>query len=301
MNIRNMERHSSAAMKTVRAARRLAITLTLVFAVLMLSSCGTQFAYNRLDWLTHHFLSGQVSLDATQSRELRAYLDEFFQWHRQHELPRYAAFLERVADATDEPVNRSQLEVGRLEVEALMHASVSQGAPDAARWLRSLRPEQVEEMFANFAEKGRKSRAKACERDPEERLADNVDRMVENVERWTGRLRDSQRALIAARLAQFPADDCSDHFADDGRHTFRDVVDEYRSRPDFAQRITVFVMRPEARGDAEYRRTFEANRERFLALLVEINQSLSAEQRARSVKRLRSMAAELRELSAAEG
>ncbi len=292
MKFLDIERHSSAR-------RPFAIALLLALSTLTFTACGTQFAYNRLDWLMHRYVSSQVTLDAAQSRELRAYLDEFFDWHRRHELPRYAAFLERVADATEQPLSRDQLEIGRREVEEFMHASVSQGAPDVARWLRSLRPEQVGEMFGNFAVKSRKSRAEACERDPEERRADNVERFVDNVERWTGRLRSSQREMIATRLAQIPLEECGEErFAVSERHTFREIVDEYRSRPDFAQRITVFVTRPENRGDAEYRRTFEANRERFLALIVDINHSLSAEQRDRSVRRLRALAAELRALAA---
>jgi hypothetical protein len=271
----------------------------LFIVVVALAGCGAQFAYDRLDWFMHRYVSSQVSLDAAQSRELRAYLGEFFEWHRRHELPRYAAFLERVADATERPLSRDQLEIGRREVEAFMHTSVSQGAPDAARWLRSLRPEQIEEMFANFAEKGRKSRTESCERDPDERRADIARRFVDNVERWTGRLSGSQRGMIASRLAQMPLEDCGDpQFAAAGRHTFRDIVDEYRARPDFAQRITVFVMRPERRGDAEYRRNFEANRELILSLLVDVNHSLSPEQRDRSVKRLRALAADLREIAA---
>lgn len=246
----------------------------------------------------HRYLSGQVSLDAAQSRELREYLDDFLDWHRRHELPRYADFLERLADATARPLSRDQFEAGRHEIENFMDASVSQGSPDAARWLRSLRPEQVNEMFENFARKGRKSRAEACARDPAERRAENVDRMIGNVERWTGRLRASQRTLIATRLTDLSLDDCSEQYADSERHTFREVVDQYRSRPDFAQRIAVFVTRPEIRGDAEYRRAYEANRDRFMLLLVDINRSLSDEQRARTVKRLRGLAIELRELAA---
>lgn len=295
MNCRNIGRHSSAGGTLRRVGRLLAVGIV----VLTLTACGTQFAYNRLDWFMHRYVSGQVSLDAEQSRELREYLDEFLVWHRRHELPRYADFLERLAAATAHPLSRDQFENGRREVEDFMRASVSQGAPDAARWLRSLRPEQLEEMFANFAEKGRESRAEACARDPEERHEENVERMIGNVERWTGRLRASQRTLIETRLAGFSVDDCGDPEAVDGeRNSFRAVVEEYRSQPDFAQRIAVFITRPESRGDAEHRRAYEANRERFMQLLVDINRSLSPEQRARSVKRLRALVAEMRELAA---
>lgn len=295
MSCRNIGRYSNAANRLIRVGRVLAVSI----AVLTLNACGTQFAYNRVDWLMHHYLSNQVTLDAAQSRELRVYLDEFFIWHRQHELPRYADFLDRVADATAKPISFDEFEAGRHEVEGFMRTSVSQGAPSAARWLRSLRPAQVEELFASFAEKDRESHAEACESDPEERRADNLERMIDNVERWTGRLRSSQRTLIATRLAAFPGDSCAESDSDDdARYTFRDIVDEYRSRPDFAQRITVFMTRPEDHGDAEYRRTFEANRDRVMLLLVDLNHSLSEEQRARAIKRLHSLSTDLRELAA---
>lgn len=294
MNCRDIGRYSSSAIRLIRVGRMLALGI----AVLTLNACGTQFAYNRIDWLMHHYLSNQVTLDAAQSRELRAHLDEFFVWHRQHELPRYADFLDRVAEATEQPIKFEEFEAGRIEVEGFMRTSVSQGAPDAARWLRSLRPAQVDQLFTSFAEKDRESRAEACERDPEERLADNIERMTDNVERWTGRLRSSQRKLIAKGFAAFPDSCVESESADNARYTFRAMVDEYRSRPDFAQRITVFMTRPEDHGDAEYRRTFEANRDRFMLLLVDLNHSLSAEQRARAIKRLRSLSADLRELAA---
>jgi len=36
-----------------------------------LAACGTQFVYNRLDWLTHYYLSSQVSLDGAQSPRVK--------------------------------------------------------------------------------------------------------------------------------------------------------------------------------------------------------------------------------------
>ena len=67
MNCRNIGRYSNAATSLIRLGRVLAVAIV----VLALNACGTQFAYNRIDWLMHHYLSGQVTLDAAQSRELR--------------------------------------------------------------------------------------------------------------------------------------------------------------------------------------------------------------------------------------
>ena len=203
----NMGTHCSGRSRAARVGRLLVAGGLLA----VLIACGTQFVYNRLDWLTHYYLSSQVSLDGSQSRELRRGLESFFAWHRRNELPRYAAFLDRMANDTARPVSFAQLEAGRHQVETFTRDAVSHGAPEAARWFNGLRPEQVDELFASLAEGDRKARKENCESDPAERREKAVERFTDNVEDWTGRLcacaaradreRDSQpsRAMPAPR------------------------------------------------------------------------------------------------------
>jgi hypothetical protein len=143
----SMGTHCSGRTRASRVGRLLVAGGLLAVLV----ACGTQFVYNRLDWLTHYYLSSQVSLDGSQSRELRRGLESFFAWHRRNELPRYAAFLDRMANDTSRPVSFTQLETGRHQIETFMRDAVSHGAPDAARWFNGLRPEQVDELFASLA------------------------------------------------------------------------------------------------------------------------------------------------------
>jgi hypothetical protein len=278
--------HCSAASTAVRVGRALVACALFAF----LCSCGSRFVYNRLDWLSHYYVSSQVTLDRPQSRALQSDLDGFFEWHRRSELPRYAQFLDRMANDAAQPVSVAQLDAGQREVEGFMRTSAAHAAPDAARWLDGLRPEQVDELFSSLAEKDRKARAEYCEASPAERREKSAHRFVDRVEEWTGSLSRPQRELIRTRYVALGRDDCEEIGARErSRGEFRALVDRYRSTPEFATRIADFLAHRPA--DLAYR-------ERFLRLLVDINHSLSPTQREQTVTHLRLYARELRGLAA---
>ncbi len=283
-----------------RRAIRIGRWLIAGVLVATLAACGTQFVYNRLDWLTHFYLSSQVSLDGPQSSELRMNLRDFFVWHRRTELPRYAGFLERFAGAAGRPLTREQIANGSGEIESFVRTSVSRGAPDAARWLNGLRAQQVDELFVSFEKKEQESRDEHCGVDPAKRRERSVERFIDNVEDWTGRLRRAQRELIATRLARTTGDPCLDVSAQErSRVEFRALVDRHRGQPDFADRIATFMTRPEDRWEPEYREAYAANRAIILELMADLDQTMSPEQRRRSISRLRDFAHELRALAEA--
>ena len=282
----NIGTHCSAASPAARVGRVLVAGALLA----MLAGCGSRFVYNRLDWISHYYLSNQVTLDDGQSRALQAELDDFFDWHRHSELPRYAQFLDRMASDAVRPVNVAQLEAGQREVDGFMRDSAAHAAPDAARWLDELRPAQIDELFENLAQKDRKARGENCEAPLAERREKSARKFVDRVEEWTGELTRPQRALILARYAALGRDDCEELAARErSRLEFRALVDRYRATPQFADRIAVFLA---------HRPVDRADRERFLRLLVDINHSLTPEQRERTVGRLRLYAREMRGLAA---
>ena len=256
----------------------------------MICGCGSGFVYNRLDWLSHYYVSSQVTLDRPQSRALQADLDDFFEWHRRSELPRYARFLDQMANEARVPVSVAQLDAGQREFDAFMRTSVTHAAPDAARWLDGLRPVQVDELFASLAEKDRKARAENCDASPAERRDKSAHRFIDGVEEWTGDLSRPQRELIRARYAALGRDECKETGAREQLHVeFHALVDRYRATPEFADRIAEF---------AAHRPVDVAERERFMRLLADINHSLTLEQREQTIAHLRLYAREMRGLAA---
>lgn len=293
-----MATHCNARPRWVRVGRLLVGCALLS----MLGACGSGFVYNRLDWLSRYYLSSQVTLDDAQSRALESNLDAFFAWHRRSELPRYASFLDGMANDASRPLSVQQLEAGQREVRSFMRDSAAHAAPAAARWLDGLRPAQVDELFASLAEKDRKGLAEKCDGTPAERRAKSAAEFIDNVEDWTGRLGRGQRDMIRTRYATLETDECEQLMTRaQSRQEFRALVDRYRTKPEFADRIAEFLAHPENRRDAAYRERYEADRKRFLGLLADINHSLTAEQRGRTVERLRLYAREMRGLAAESG
>jgi hypothetical protein len=280
----NIGAHCSAASAAVRVGR------ALVVCAFVISGCGSGFVYNRLDWLSHYYVSSQVTLDRPQSRALQADLDDFFEWHRRSELPRYAQFLDRMANEAGRPVSVAQLDAGQREFDAFMRTSVAHASPDAARWLDGLRHVQVDELFASLAEKDRKARMENCDAPPTERREKSARRFLDRVEEWTGDLSRPQRELILARYEALGRDECEESGARERLHVeFHALVDRYRSTPEFAGRIADFVAR---------RPVDAADRERFMRLLADINHSLTLEQREQTIAHLRLYAREMRGLAA---
>jgi hypothetical protein len=286
MESKDIGSHCSAARAVVRVGR----ALVACALISLLCGCGSRFVYNRLDWLSHHYLSKQVTLDGAQSRALQTDLEDFFEWHRRSELPRYAGFLDRIANDAARPVSVAQLDAGEREVEGFMRSSVTHVAPDAARWLSGLRPAQVDELFASLAEKDRKARAEYCEVPPAERGEKSARRFIDRVEEWTGDLSRAQSELIRTRYIALGRDDCAELDARErSRLEFRTLVDRYRATDGFADRIAGFLA---------HRPVDVAERERFLRLLADINQSLTPAQRAQTISRLRLYAQEMRGMAA---
>jgi len=295
----NIGSHSISRPSVVRIGRWL-VVCALVLSTL--TACGSGFVYNRLDWISRYYVSSQVSLDDAQSRALESNVDAFFAWHRHSELPRYAGFLDRMANDAVRPVSLQQLEAGQREVQSFMRDAYAHGAPAAARWLNGLRPAQVEELFASLAEKDRKGLAEKCRGTPAERRAKGAAELIDNVEEWTGRLDRAQRDMITTRYATLETDECEElTVRAQSRQDFHALVTRYRARPEFAERIADFLVHPENRRDAAYRAHYETDRARFLALLADINHSLTPEQRQRTVERLHSFAREMRGLAAESG
>lgn len=298
MESRNIGTHSNPAAPAARVGRVL-VVCALVLSSVLLSACASRFVYNRLDFLTHYYLANQVTLDDGQSRALQTNLDGFFAWHRRNELPRYASFLDRAANDATRPLSLAQLADGRRTVEGFLQDSVERAAPDAARWLNGLRPEQVDELFANFAQKERKAREENCEPTPAERREKATRKFIDNAEEWTGKLSRPQRDLIARGLATMETDTCAEMASrEKTRVEFRVLVDRYRQRPEFAARIAAFLTHAELREDPAYRRARDADRARFLRLLADVNHTLTPEQREHTVAKLREVAGEMRGLAA---
>jgi hypothetical protein len=269
----------------------LALTATLV-------GC-TNFFYNRLDTLAAWYVQDLVSLDDSQRNDLHAWLNETLQWHRRSELTRYAKFLRELAATAARPGSAPTYKSIETQIEAFGSRLVEQAAPDAARLLMSLTPEQIDEFEANLAEKARERNEKSLEAQAEgkwhERRAKDIEKQLK---RWTGSVTKEQRQLIAQLSSQFQSTtadwlESQEHWRHAMFGALRARFIAGQSPAVVEERILTLLRTPEAQWTRAYQAKATQNREQSLTVLGAIDASLTAPQRAYLQRELIQLAEQL--------
>jgi hypothetical protein len=278
--------------------RSKAILLLLLALTGTLVGC-TNFFYNRLDTLAAWYVQDLVALDDSQRNELRTWLNETLQWHRRSELIRYAKFLRELAASSERPGTASTYKGVEAQVEGFGARLIEQAAPDAARLLMSLTPEQIDEFEANLAEKARERNEKNLEAQAEGKWHEKRARDIEKqLKRWTGTVTKEQRQLIAQLSTQFQS--TTTEWLESQERWRHAMFGALRARFTAGQspavveeRILALLRTPEAQWTRAYQAKATQNREQSLTVLGAIDASLTAPQRAHLQRELIQLAEQL--------
>lgn len=262
-----------------------------LFAALLLTlagcSTGIRLAYQNLDRLALWKLGDYVSLDNTQKAAFRREFGALKAWHRNTQLPLYAADLRALATAFEQdPAPREALERGLTQTETHARRTWEQAQPAAAVLLASLRDEQI----AAFAKRARERIDDHESEHDGEKPADRRKRWLrdqrESLERWTGRLNDRQKQLLEAgweRRApdlQTPEQRKAQRLADVEQFV---AILATRHQPGLIERLG-------ANGDEREQTRRESDEARDRTLLIELLQACDDAQRQRVRERLRELA-----------
>jgi hypothetical protein len=273
------------------------ILLLLVLAG-TLAGC-TNFFYNRLDTLAAWYVQDLVSLDDSQRSDLRTWLNETLQWHRRSELIRYAKFLRELAATSARPGNASTYKSVEDQVEGFGARLIEQAAPDAARLMMNLTPEQIDELEANLAEKARERNEKNLAAQAEGKWHAKRARDIEKqLKRWTGAVTKEQKQLIAQLSTQFQST-TTDWLESQERWrhamfgALRERFTAGQSPAVVEERILTLLRTPEAQWTRAYQAKATQNREQSLTVLGAIDASLTAAQRAHLQREMIQLAEQL--------
>lgn len=276
--------------------------LAALLAVLLVSGCSVQLAYNNLDRLARWSMSDYIDFDAPQRDYFDAAIDELWHWHRREHLPAYAEFLDavgpRLVDGTSE-----------AEMQALVNQVIGWGEeiqgramPSAAVLLSSLSDAQVAALADNLADSNEELAEPEAGVSLEEAQAIWRDEFEDRFSGFSGRLTGVQEAYLDQLATRYRPELVL--WAEYRRRWQADLLALLRFRADVAGL---------ERGLAE----LSANRERYYgpelaeidahneALLREASvwliNSLTERQGERFVERLGELATDFRELAAQSG
>lgn len=276
--------------------RRLVLFLPIAVAASIAACSTVRLSYDNADWLLARMAARYVDLSDGQERAFKTGLSHVHAWHRAEELPRYAQAFDQAAERLARGLSREDVEWAVQAVRGHARVLAERAAGQMAPVLRTLSDRQVAEMEREFAEDNRQFARVHLQSDSTER---RTAWFCERLEDWVGALSAEQRARVRALVADFP--EMPRLRLDERKRrqaVFLKLVREHRSGPDLDPLLAAFLGDPAA-GRAEPNRQAMARWERqFVDMLVELDRSLTPEQRRQAVARLRAYARDFRTLAA---
>lgn len=278
--------------------RGLALAILLAGCSLLAACSGAKVVYGQLDVLLPWYLRDYIDLDTGQRGQLQHSIDSLLAWHRESEVARYAAFFGELAAEATEPFAPGRLQAARLELDSFWDDIARQAAPAAATLLGTLSDAQVDELFQRIAREDRKVAKETLGRSDTERIERREKALRRQLERWVGRLDEDQRAMVAACAVELRADAegwLASRVA--WREALRQAFADRHTPTRFAPQLERLFADGESFWDPQYRERFEADRERVLRLLADVDRSLSPVQRSKMRERLERWALDLESIA----
>ena len=281
-------------------ARRRSLRLWLLAsAMLLLAACSAiKFTYNNADTVIRLAAWDYLDLEREQEDELKLLIAKYMEWHRREEMPVIA----RLAGEALERVNRRitvadvgwMIEQGRQRYRR----AATRAAEEAAPVLATLNESQIQGLQKKFVKANAKYEKEFLSGDESRRLKARRKRMVDNIEEWTGNLTDAQEARVDRFLREHPR-------SNDIRMAERvrwqgELIAALRASRDpaaLAVQIGRVFSDPERGRSEEYLRETRRWESDFAQMLVELEATLTPEQRRRAVNRLAGFARDFRELA----
>jgi len=274
-----------------------------VAALVLLQGCSAiKLGYQQLPTLSYWWLDSTVSFSNNQTPAVKDAIDKLYQWHRQEELPGYAALLQRTAELSTGQVQPGQLcrvvEEVQTRLDTLMRQAVVQAAPVAM----ALGPRQLSHLARHWERQNEEWEKEWLLGDAEARMERRLDKALSRYNSFYGELNTSQINLIKTQLTQSP------WTAEWGRR------DRHRRQQDLLstlQRITQSNMtqaQAEAQlwgvwqrwlqpPDAGQRAVVQSLSQRACDNLAQLHNTATAEQRVRVARRLRAYERDILELT----
>ena len=263
---------------------RAGIVLVLLLSVLLGGCSSLRFAYDNADAYARWRIDSYVTLQGEEADALDEKIDEFHAWHRRHELPKLAGLATQASQRFANGLSPADMVWGYDSLRTRVSASLRKGAELIAPLLDRLTPEQVAQIERRVAEENRKfsrSNLRGTERERREKRAKMV---VDRLEDWVGKLTQGQVERVREYSARAPmTDELRDR---DRKRLQRDVIAIVRAR-EAVKRLPERLERWDRGREPAYVAQLDAWRQQYFAMLLDVERSLSAEQRGRLQRNLR--------------
>lgn len=281
--------------------RTVARWVVVVAGLAVLAGCtALQLGYNNADSLIHWRSGRYFGFEGEQKADFERRVQKFLAWHRKAELPKYAVLANGLGDRLGRGVTLADLEWGYDSFQALLRQTLRAAALESGDLLDTLNAAQVERFQARLAKENRDfAKDHGLAESLEARRAKRVKRNVDRMEEWFGPLTDAQVERIRQYSARAPLDDILRD--QDRKRMQRELVGMINAK-ETRRKLEAWAIVWDQNRDPEYETLRKQNLREYFSMLIDLDKTLSAEQRNRAVQRLRGFAGDFMVLvAAAEG
>ena len=273
-------------------------TLVLALAALLGACSALRVAYDNADTYVRFRAHGYLDLDSGSSKELDERIEEFFAWHRKNALPQYARLSEEAARRVAKGLSREDLVWGYDAMVAHARQSLRFAAERIAPLLDRLTPQQVAHLEKRLAEDNRKFERDYLRGSEGERRKRRAKRVGERLEDWVGNLSQAQLEKVRQFSERTPL---YDELRGRNRKRMQaELLDMIRKR-EAQKRLPDWIANWERGRDPAHLAASERFRQEYSALLLELDKTLTPQQRSRAEGNFRRYAEDFRVLARRAG
>jgi hypothetical protein len=272
----------------------LKVTLALAAAYVLAACTALRVAYENADTYLYWRSGAYLDLDHGESQELSARIDDFFAWHRAKELPQYARIADEAAQRLGDGLSQEDLVWGYDSLVAHARQSLRVAAERIAPLLDGLTPQQMAHLEKGFAEDNRKFARENLRGSEKERRRRRAKKVEERLEDWVGNLTHAQVERVRQYSERAPLyDELRDR---DRKRLQAEVLDMVR-RHAAQKRLPDLVANWDRGREPAYAAASEKARQEYFVLLLDLDRTLTREQRVRAVANLERYAEDFKVLA----
>jgi len=269
---------------SIFSAARLRTLAVLLAAAWLVSGCNAamRLAYENADTFLHWRALSYVPLNGKAADELDDRIDNFLAWHRAKALPQYARLSADAARRMKAGLSPADLVWGYDSFNAQARESLREAAVQLAPMLDRLTPEQISHLEKRLADDNRKF-ARDNRGSEKDRRNRRTRRMVDSLEDWVGKLSKAQVERVRQYAERAPM---MEELRERERKRLQgDVLAIIRAR-EAQKRLPAYLENWDRGRDPAMLAANKAWRVELDKLLLDLDRTLTAEQRAKAVARL---------------
>lgn len=292
----------NAIAKPRRFAAR-AAKLAIIGAVVVVAGCSAlRLGYNTAPQLTWWWLDGQMDFSSAQSPAVRKSIDEFFDWHRQTQLPELVGLMAQAQPALAADTSADAACDWFNRVRDRFDPAIDRALVQMADTLPGLTEANFRHLEQRHVKTLQEAREEYLQADPAERRSEAAQRTFKRVEQVYGSLEPAQRRVVEEALARSPFDPEAwlaerQRRQADSVQTLRRLVAEKADRDQRIAALRALAERSQLSPDPAYRAYQRKLTAYNCAFAAQVHNATTPAQRAKAQQRLKGWEDDLRSLT----